>query len=574
MGVAGITKRLSIVALAVAIGCSARGEPIAPVPLAAGSGAQTLSPAGQNYLRSLIQSGNAPELCRPDFRKYKKEVADFYQLNGYTLPWVSEMQPTVQARAAISILEKADDKGLSANDYDGPRWAARMAKLRPANLQASEGDAIHFDLALTISMMRYISDLHTGRIDPRIFGIEAYISRRQMNLAQFLERNVVHSPDVSAALAQVEPPYPGYRRTLDALRTYRRLAEETDTGQPIPLVKKAIRPGETYTGIAQVARFLHVVGDLPNEVQIPAGSVAYEGALVDAVKRFQERHGLDADGIIGAHTIAEMNVPLSYRVRQIELTLERWRWLPAEYGEEPIIVNIPEFRLRAYDKDFHVAVTMKVVVGKAYDHKTPVFMSNLESVIFRPYWDVPLSIVRAEIVPALKRDPDYLAKQDMELVNSRRRVLADQTVTIGTLEDLRAGTIFVRQRPGPNNALGLIKFEFPNQYSVYMHDTPARLLFSRSKRDFSHGCIRLENPAGLAAWVLRNNLGWDEARIRAAMNGDEDAQSVKLTRPIPVLIVYGTVIVLDDGLVRFYDDLYWQDAQLDRALRAQRPCSH
>jgi murein L,D-transpeptidase YcbB/YkuD len=539
----------------------------------ANSGAQVLSPTGQSYLQSLIDSGSLSELRWPDFQKYKQDVASFYRSNGYKLPWLSEMQPTVQAQAAIAALENAEKKGLPTDEYDGPRWPERLANLRPLNREPSENDAVQFDLALTISTMRYISDLHTGRIDPAVFGIEASISRRKYDLAQFLEQNLVHSADVAATLAQVEPPYPGYRRTIQALQTYQQLAKQEDTGQPLPAVKKAISPGKSYVGVPRMARFLHLVGDLPEDVQIPAGTTTYQGALVTAVKRFQQRHGLDPDGRVGANTIREMNVPLSWRVRQIELTLERWRWLPDEYGEAPIIVNIPEFQLRAYDKDFHVVVTMKVVVGKAYDHKTPVFMSNLNSVIFRPYWDVPISIVRAEIVPSLKKNPNYLVKQNMELVDSRRRVLPDQTVTPAVLDELRAGTIFVRQRPGPDNSLGLIKFNFPNGYSVYMHDTPARVLFSRSKRDFSHGCIRLENPVALAAWVLRDNPGWDEEQIRMAMDG-EDAQRVDVVHPVHVLIVYGTVIVLEDGVVRFYDDLYHQDAELDRALRTECPYPH
>jgi murein L,D-transpeptidase YcbB/YkuD len=536
-------------------------------------GAQTLSPQGQAFLRSTIQTTHLAELRWPDFQKYRQDVATFYQFYGYALPWVSEMQPTPQARAVVALLQNADDKGLSEEDYDGPRWAACLEKLRPFDQQPTETDAVNFDLALTISLMRYISALHTGRIDPHEFGIEVDIAQRKYNLPQFIEDNVVHSPDVTASLSQVEPPYPGYKRTIQALHSYRLLAAMQDTGQPLPKVKKTVEPGKSYPGVPQLARFLHLVGDLPESVQIPEDDNVYQGPLVAAVKRFQDRHGLDPDGRLGRHTIAEMNVPLAQRVRQIELTLERWRWLPEQYGDAPIIVNIPEFRLRAYDKNFRVAVTMKVVVGKAYDHKTPIFMSNLQSVIFRPYWDVPISIVRAEIVPDLQRNPNYLDRQDMEIVDSRRRVLPDQKVTATVLDELVNGTLFVRQRPGPNNSLGLIKFDFPNGYSVYMHDTPARVLFSRSKRDFSHGCIRLENAVALADWVLRDNPGWDEERIRAAMEGADD-QEVKLAHPIPVLIVYGTAIVRDDGLVRFYDDLYHQDAALAQALRTQYPYPH
>jgi murein L,D-transpeptidase YcbB/YkuD len=254
----------------------------------------------------------------------------------------------------------------------------------------------------------------------------------------------------------------------------------------------------------------------------------------------------------------------------MQLTLERWRWLPPEYQQAPIVANIPEFRLRAYDKDFKIGVTMNVVVGKAYGHKTPVFSDTMEYVVFRPYWDVPPSIIRGEIVPHLVRDPDYLTKKGFIVVDSRQNVVASGPISADVLGQLKAGKLFVRQKPGAGNALGLAKFIFPNSYNVYMHDTPAAVFFSKSRRDFSHGCIRLERPADLAAWVLRDNSGWTAERIRAAMNGS-DSQQVNLARPIPVLIVYGTVIVLEDGLVHFYDDIYGQDAALEKALAKGYP---
>jgi len=234
-------------------------------------------------------------------------------------------------------------------------------------------------------------------------------------------------------------------------------------------------------------------------------------------------------------------------------------------------VNLPEFRLRAYDKNFNIGVTMKVVVGKAYGgHYTPVFSDNMEYVVFRPYWEVPYSITKAEMIPHIVRDPDYLEKKGFEVVDRKQDVVSSGPVTPELLGQLRAGTLFVRQKPGPKNALGLVKFLFPNSYDVYMHDTPATEFFAKSRRDFSHGCIRLERPADLAAWVLRDNPGWTPERIRAAMNGDT-TQQVNLAHPIPVLIVYATVIVLEDGAVRFYDDIYGHDASLEKVLEKGYP---
>jgi murein L,D-transpeptidase YcbB/YkuD len=250
----------------------------------------------------------------------------------------------------------------------------------------------------------------------------------------------------------------------------------------------------------------------------------------------------------------------------MQLTLERWRWLPVAYQKSPIVANIPEFRLRAYDENFKIALSMNVVVGKAYDHSTPVFEDKMAYVIFRPYWNVPYSIAKSEFFSKIARDPDYLAKKGFEVVNNRQEVVASGNVTGDVLDQLRAGKLFIRQMPGPKNSLGLVKFIFPNDYSVYMHDTPAQEFFAKSRRDFSHGCIRLEKPADLAVWVLRDNPGgWNMDRVRAAMNGDPNRQ-VNLTKPIPVLIVYGTVIVSEDGIVHFYDDIYGHDATLEKVL--------
>jgi murein L,D-transpeptidase YcbB/YkuD len=210
------------------------------------------------------------------------------------------------------------------------------------------------------------------------------------------------------------------------------------------------------------------------------------------------------------------------------------------------------------------------VVGKAYGHNTPVFSENMRYVIFRPYWEVPSSIIHAEMIPHIQKDPDYLAKKGFELVDSSRNPVSTGAVTGEMLTQLRAGKLFIRQMPGPKNSLGLVKFLFPNSYNVYMHDTPATELFSQSRRDFSHGCIRLERPADLAAWVLRDNPAWNPERIRAAMNGTAP-QQVNLTHPIPVLIVYATVVVLEDELVHFYDDIYRHDSALEQVLAKGYP---
>jgi murein L,D-transpeptidase YcbB/YkuD len=532
--------------------------------------AQQLSSEGQVWLRATVTSGTFPDLRWPDFNDYRGQVQKVYELNGNSLSWVRGMEPTPQARDLIALLLQADQKGLSAEDYDGPKWGGRLSKLKPAIRQPAEADAAKFDLELTVCAMRYISDLHVGKVNPRLLTFALDDESKKYDLSEFLKDHVVGAGSVADALAQVEPPYPGYRHTLRALQTYVDLAKRDD-GEQLPAVKRTVAPGETYPGVPRLTRLLRLVGDLPPDANVPVDPPVYTGALVDAVKNFQRRHGRDPDGRIDTLTLADLNVPLSRRVRQMQLTLERWRWLPDSYQKAPIVANIPEFRLRAYDKDFNIGVTMNVVVGKAYGgHNTPVFADTMQYVVFRPYWEVPPSIIRGEMIPHIVRDPEYLASKGFEVVDSKQNVVSAGAVTPEVLAQLRAGKLFVRQKPGPKDALGLAKFVFPNSYNVYMHDTPSTEFFAKSRRDFSHGCIRLERPADLAAWVLRDNPGWTPERIRAAMNGNA-TQQVNLTHPIPVLILYGTVIVLEDGVVHFYDDIYGHDAALDKVLAKGYP---
>ena len=551
---------LVLIALFSSVGCNRAGSVQAQ---------DTLSSEGQAWLRAAISSGSFPDLRWPDFSDHSQHLQKFYEFNGDSLWWVKGMEPTAQARQVIALLLQADQKGLSADDYDGPRWSGRLAKLKPAARQPVEADAVKFDLALTVCVMRYVSDLHIGKVNPQRLAFNFDEESRKYDLPEFLKDHIVGAADVAGVLAQVEPPYPGYRRTIQALQTYLQLARKDD-GEQLPPVKKAILPGDAYPGVPRLTRLLRLTGDLPPGANVPPDRPVYDSALVDAVKNFQRRHGRDPNGRIDAQTLADLNVPLARRIRQMQLTLERWRWMPAAYQSAPIVANIPEFRLRAYDKDFNIGVSMNIVVGKAYGHHTPVFGDTMQYVVFRPYWQVTASITRGETIPHILRDPDYLAKNNFEVVDSRNTVVSTGAVTSQMLSQLRAGKLLIRQRPGPTNSLGLVKFVFPNNYNVYMHDTPATELFARTRRDFSHGCIRVEKPAELAEWVLRDNPGWTPDRIRAAMRGTV-TQQVNLAHPIPVLIVYATVIVLEDGLVHFYDDIYGHDAALEQALAKGYP---
>ncbi|HYL46120.1 MAG TPA: L,D-transpeptidase family protein [Candidatus Limnocylindrales bacterium] len=540
----------------------------------AGSGSANspmpLTPDGKALLRSILDAGNLPDLRWPNFSDYRQLMTDFYSEYGYALPWIHDSEPTPQARAVIAVLLQADSKGLSADDYDGPRWQGRLAKLRPAASHPAEKDAVQFDAALTICLMRYISDLHIGKINPKHFEFGLDIEHKKYDLSEFVQENVVNAADVEKVLAQVEPPYPGYYRLMRAMQKYEELAAQDD-GATLPDPKKSIAPGDSYAGVLQLARRLRLVGDLPADATIPADSTTYQGPLVDAVKKFQARHGLDPDGKLGPGTVADLNVPLSRRVKQMQLTLERWRWLPLGEPQSLIVVNIPEFRLRAFDENLKLGLAMNVVVGKAYDHSTPIFEDEMQYAIFRPYWNIPPSIASREILSAMRKNPNYLTKENLEVIDRSGNVVTSGTFSDDIIQQVRGGKLTVRQRPGPKNSLGLVKFIFPNSYNVYMHDTPATQFFAKTRRDFSHGCIRLERPADLAAWVLRNNPGWTPERIRAVMNGAENNIQVNLKQPLPVLIIYATVVVSEDGVVHIYDDIYGHDRSLEEALAKGYP---
>ena len=521
-------------------------------------------PAGASALRDFVASGHLSDLRWPDFSDYVVWLNRFYGPADFAPAWIQAGQPVPQAAAMVEVFKGAWKKGLDPEDYDASRWDARIQALK-----AGSGDPARFDVAMTVCTMRLVSDLRIGRINPKHFDFGLSVDDKKYDLARFLRERLLPSTDLAGVFVAVEPPFPGYRRTEAALERYVSLAP-SDDGQALPAPATAIRPGQSYAGAPLLYRRLALFGDLPEGAAPPAGDV-YAGALVEGVKSFQRRHGLDDDGRLGTETVKQLNVPLSSRVRQLQLALERWRWLPAEFSAPPIVVNIPDFRLRAFDKDGQIALNMRVVVGRAMRTETPVFWDEMTYVVLRPYWNVPPSIQSKETVPAIQKDRSYIAKKGFEVTTPDGRVVTDGVISDDVLAKLKAGRLSVRQKPGPTNALGLVKLIFPNQFNVYLHSTPAPELFARSRRDFSHGCIRVEKPAELAAWALRNNDGWPLERVESAMKSGPDNVTVTLAKPIPVYIVYATAITWENGGVHFYDDIYGFDASLEQALAKGYP---
>ena len=539
---------------------SSNAQQTATAPAQGSLAPEPLSPTGQQELHAILDSGRLPDLQWPNFSQQSAAVKEFYDQAGYRLGWTRGGKPTRQALELIGILRNANEKGLDAKDYGGERWEGQLKVLQSPKA-ATESTLVKFDVALTVEAIRYGTDLHLGKVDPKTLHKDFDPDREKHNAGGFLWKNVVSAASVKEALAPIEPPYPGYQRTLVALQKYSQMAA-AEVPDPLPQVAKPIAPGQSYEAVPKLAKRLQFLGDLPATAQVPENSQSYSGEVVDGVKHFQERHGLDPAGKLGPQTITELNRPMSDRAEALRLTLERWRWLPDNFTQPPIIVNIPEFVLRTFDAPGKPALKMPVVVGRAMRTQTPVLEEDMKYLIFWPYWNVPPSILRGEIIPKIAKDPAYLQKNAFEVATYSGQVVTDGVVSDDVLAQLRAGKLMVRQKPGPKNALGLIKFIFPNDQNVYLHSTPAQSLFSETRRDFSHGCIRVEDPKALAVWVLRNNPGWTPERIDAAFKAQQQ-QQVNLTYPIPVFIVYGTAIAEEDGTILFFNDLYG----FDKALR-------
>ncbi len=498
-------------------------------------------------------------------------LPSLYQQRNFMPLWYRQDQPTQQALTLLGLLRDAAAYGLRAADYDGIRLSYQLTAQTASSMSSEQlaQSRAQFDLALSVATLRLLRHLHYGRIDPRKVGFDLTPARgREFDAAAILT-TLATSGDPVTEIGKLEPQFLHYRLLKTALTRYRLLAVDAELTQLPTFPDKSIKPGQPYVGAAALRRLLLADQDLPAADVAPDSDTTLDPALVSALQRYQQRHGLQADGGLGKQTFAALTTPFTTRVRQIELTLERWRWLPP-LQSPMIVVNIPQFKLFAFeaanDRETNL-LRMDVIVGQAFRHtRTPVFLADMKYLVLRPYWDVPGSITQRELLPSLRRDANYFARNHFELVRGQGDNSPVVAVTPENLALTTSGAVRVRQLPGADNALGDVKFMFPNNYNVYLHSTPAQRLFSASQRAFSHGCIRVSKPLALAEYVLRNTDGtWSKERIQAAMQGEPN-QRVYLNQPIPVMIVYGTVMVNEAGQVQFFADIYGYDQKLAKLL--------
>jgi L,D-transpeptidase YcbB len=495
-------------------------------------------------------------------RRLWKLTQQFYVRRQHAPAWIEGNDPRPQMAELIDALTAARDEGLDPQLYNVALLKQRYDDARKGFLTRNgfnPAEAGALDAWLTYLYLKYASDLADGVSDLARADPAWRIKPERFDPAAHLD-SALTSGAIRSSLMALTPATAQYQALRSVLARYREQA--ANGGWPIvPALR--LKPNATAPQVPALARRLAASGDYAGD----ASSTSYGPRLQGAVKQFQRRHGLLDDGIVTPAVVAEMNVPIARRIQQIELNLERWRWLPRELGARHILVNIPEYRLEVWERE-RVPLAMRVVVGKP-ETPTPIFTEEMTHVVLSPYWNVPASIAEGETLPELLRDPGFLKRANMEVLDSSGQVVDASAIDFADPTRYR-----FRQRPGAANSLGLVKFMFPNEHNVYLHDTPSDSLFARVTRSFSHGCVRLEQPLALAEYVLRDHPGWSRDRIEDAMHAEEE-RVVKLRERLPVYLGYWTARVASDGLLQFRKDVYRIDERQaamlsDRLMRLRK----
>jgi len=481
-------------------------------------------------------------------------VRRVYLDRDYRPLWINDSKLEGRARELIETLCHAEREGLRAADYDLAGLEAELARLKE-DKKSNPTALAALDLRLTRAFLDYGGDLLAGRLDPQAVDNGWYIKARRAAIDSTL-RSALSKDEFDDMVSPLRPRQKEYKELLKMLAHYRELQARGGWGTIAEVSRLAWGDEGPWVGVLR--HRLQVTGDLGNA----GGKPIYDDKVMKAVARFQERHGILPDSAVGPETLAALNVPVETRIRIIELNLERYRWLPSDFGKRYILVNIPDYRLYAYD-DGKERFAMRVIVGDEYRHATPVFADSMTYVVFRPQWDVPRRILVDSVIPNVRKNINYLAQHSYEVVDlARNQVIADPSAINWSKLDLRRIPFRVRQKPGSGNDLGIVKFMFPNQFSIYLHDTPADSLFDKQNRTLSHGCVRVEDPVKLAGYVLDQQEGWGDKEILEAVAADPTQDiaptSVYLKRPVPVYLVYLTAFVRD-GVLQFRDDPYGKD---------------
>jgi L,D-transpeptidase YcbB len=487
-------------------------------------------------------------------------LARVYEQRAYHAGWVGERGPLPVAAELLEVIGAAGTEGLDPDDYP-------HAAIRRLLQSGREPDSLaRLELLLSRTLLAYGSDLSRGRVDPAAVDSPWTAARRGVDLAVTL-KTVLDSGRPAQVLEHLAPPQPGYAKLRRALKRYREIADRG--GWPAIPAGLDLVAGTRDSRVIALRTRLVVEGDLPSGDD--RGDV-YDTVAVQAVRRFQTRHGLEPDGVVGPATRGALNVPVRERIRQIELNLERWRWLPRSLGQRYVMVNSAAFELALIDSG-GPAMTMRAVVGRV-DRPTPIVSGQITSLIFSPVWHIPRSIAVEEVLPLVQRDPQHLRQHGISVFEDSSRTahqVDPGTVNWAAMTE-QTFNLQLRQAPGGDNPLGGVKFIFGSRFNVCIHDTPVRSLFHERVRVFSHGCIRIEQAADLAVRLLQDSVRWSGDSVRTRMTGPTE-EVVPFPLPIPTHLTYWTVWVDDDGTIEFRDDIYGWDERLADALAQRRATS-
>lgn len=478
--------------------------------------------------------------AHPEYRPDSEAIADFYERRNGQSAWMLGDSLSASAESFIAFAGAADSTAP-----DKPGFSPHLIELYEQSASgnaasACDGCASDLELHLTGEFFRFAARKYGGYLSRDEGELDWFIPRAKKDAGRLLDSLATGKMDLSA----YEPINPQYQLLKHGIERYRAVASEPWPVLALPRGRRKLELGDSAGVIGDIRHRLHLLGDLVDE---GAGN-RYDSTMIVAVKTFQARHGVQADGVIGAAFLRQLNVPVAERLRTMLVNIERLRWVPERVPPNLLQVNIPEFSLHVFE-DGKEVLSMDVVVGARATH-TVVFADTLSTIVFSPGWTIPPTLMRTEVLPGMRKDPNYLASHDMEVVGGP------------------SNNPTVRQRPGPRNPLGGVKFLFPNSYDIYMHDTPAKAMFDRDDRAGSHGCIRLSRPAELAAYLLHDDPAWTAERIHAAMTSGTETK-VQLHSSRPVMIGYFTAWVDPEGRLNFRDDVYGHDAKLARELFVQ-----
>ena len=525
----------------------------------AGPGAAAGDSAAAAVDSAAEATGTAPVLSLPngDTLTIRPSIVQFYRERGFQPAWTDDDEILPRGISMLEAIAAADSEGLDRERY---HFSTAREMARRLDEDAVEDRELEYlgslDLLLTESFARFSQDLTAGTIDPSRAGLDWQIERGEAEDRRLIDR-VLEGEDPREVLGSIRPDVPYYSRMVEGLKRLRTVAESG--GWSAMSEGETLEPGTDSPRVAELRARL-MAGDDPEETRLARHGqdslTLFDDSLALAVEHFQTRHNLQEDGALGPSTLAALNVPVEDRIENMRLNLDRWRWLPNDLGDRFILVNIAGFELELVEDDEAIE-SMNVVVGETAN-RTPVFQDSLEYMVVNPYWNVPASIAQEEIIPAVARDPGYLARNNYEVVYDGNAVSPGSV----SPQALRSGAYRIRQKPGQSNALGHVKFLFPNSMNIYLHDTPADHLFTQKSRAFSHGCIRVERPDDLARTLLTMLTDRDAAYYESLRQSSGE-QWISFDEKVPVYILYFTAWVDEDGTIRFHEDIYDRDRSLE-----------